>query len=108
MFSERSQSARNRASTAVLFSAGAGFYFGVCRFARLFKELGQTTGAGKNRAARHLAGFAAADNRGLFTGATEARPTASDRALAWCGRLLTKFGDLVCIEHRQRHPDFGQ
>ena len=73
---------------------------------RLFQQFSQATRAGEYRAPTHLTRFAATNNRRLFTRAAESGPTAGHRAFARCRRLLTKFGDLIRIEHRHQHLEF--
>lgn len=94
--------------SASLFAAGARFGFVNALFASFFKQFREASGAGEHRAAGYFAGLAATNNRRLFARAAEAGPAASDGALAWSRRLLAKFGDLICIKHRQCHPDFGR
>ena len=72
----------------------------------LFKQLDQAACTGKHRAPAHFTRFSAADDGRLFACAAESGPTAGHRSFARSGRLLTKFGDLIRIEHRHQHLEF--
>ena len=93
---------RAAASPVVLFAAGAGLT--VAPSSGFFEEFGQAPGAGKDGATTDFARLAATDDGRLLAGSAEPCPTTGHRAFARCRGLLTKFGDLIRIEHRHRHP----
>jgi hypothetical protein len=85
-------------------TASASFVGVIISILGFLEKFGETSRTCKNGSTAYLASLAAANNGGLLAGSAKPGPTTGYRALARGGRLLTKFGDLVWIEHRHQHP----